>query len=71
MKIRQTFEIELLLNANYRLRVRGPKVLEEHIGRALEEDWRTGGGLEDWRRIGAGLEQVWRRIGDGLEGMYR
>ena len=71
MKIRHTFEIELLLNANYRLRVTGPKILEEHIGRALEEDWRTGGGSEDWGKIGAGLEQVWKMIGDGPEGMYQ
>ena len=31
------------------------------------EDGRTGGGLEDWRRVGGGSEEGWRRIGEGLD----
>ena len=27
------------------------------------EDWRIGG-LEDWRRIGGGLEEGWGKIGE-------
>ncbi len=34
------------------------------VGGALGEEW---AGLEDWRKIGRGLEEGWRKIGGGLE----